>query len=72
MKEQEIEMLITKLPGVDNSERDQEQMIRQLEEELKISEEERKEAVREKEVVLVRLENVIRNIKRPSELLIYG
>lgn len=65
-------MLITKLPGVDNSERDQEQMIRQLEEELKISEEERKEAVREKEVVLVRLENVIRNIKRPSELLIYG
>jgi len=63
--EQKIELLISMLPGLENSERDQEQMIRQLEEELKISEEERKEALKEKEAVLERLESVIRNIRRP-------
>jgi mediator of RNA polymerase II transcription subunit 21 len=65
MKEQEIEMLISSLPGLENSEKDQEQMIRQLEEELKLSEEARKEAVKEKEAVLAKLESVIRSVRRP-------
>jgi mediator of RNA polymerase II transcription subunit 21 len=65
VKEQQIEALISMLPGLDNSERDQEDTIRQLEEELKVAETRRKEAVREKEVVLSRLESVIRSVKRP-------
>ena len=40
-------------------------MIRQLEEELKLAEEQRKEAMKDKEAVLARLENVIRSVKRP-------
>ncbi len=47
LKEQQIEVLISQLPGLENSEKDQEQMIRPLEEELKAAEEARKEAVKE-------------------------
>ncbi|TVY87846.1 Mediator of RNA polymerase II transcription subunit [Lachnellula willkommii] len=65
MKEQQIELLISVLPGLDNSETDQERMIRQLEDELKVAEEKRREAVKEKEEVLARLEGVIRSVKRP-------
>lgn len=65
LKEQQVEYLISMLPGLENSEKDQEQAIRQLEEELKVAEEERKEAVKEKEEVLAKLESVIRSIKRP-------
>ncbi|TVY34144.1 Mediator of RNA polymerase II transcription subunit [Lachnellula subtilissima] len=65
MKEQQIELLISVLPGLDNSEKDQERMIRQLEDELKTAEEKRSEAVKEKEEVLARLEGVIRSVKRP-------
>lgn len=65
MKEQQIELLISVLPGLDNSEMDQERMIRQLEDELKVAEEKRREAVKEKEEVLARLEGVIRSVKRP-------
>lgn len=65
LKEQQIEYLISGLPGLENSERDQEEMIKQLEEELKVAEEERKQALKEKEVVLEQLESVIRNVKRP-------
>lgn len=65
IKMKEIDYLIDSLPGLENSERDQEQKIRDLEQELRISEAERAEAVREKEVVLARLEGVIRGIKRP-------
>ncbi|TVY83024.1 Mediator of RNA polymerase II transcription subunit, partial [Lachnellula suecica] len=65
LKEQQIEYLISVLPGLDNSEKDQERMIMQLEEELKVAEEQRKEAVKEKEDVLARLEGVIRSVKRP-------
>jgi mediator of RNA polymerase II transcription subunit 21 len=65
LKEQQIEYLISVLPGLDNSEKDQEQMIKQLEEELQVAEEERKVAVKEKEVVLAKLESVIRSVKRP-------
>jgi mediator of RNA polymerase II transcription subunit 21 len=65
LKEQQIEYLISVLPGLENSEKDQEQTIRQLEEELKVAEEERKAAVKEKEAVLARLDNVLRSVKRP-------
>jgi mediator of RNA polymerase II transcription subunit 21 len=65
LKEQQIEYLISSLPGLDNSEEDQEKLIRQLEEELKVAEEKRKEAVKEKEEVLAKLDEVIRSVKRP-------
>lgn len=65
IKEQQIEYLISVLPGLENNEKDQEQTIRQLEEELKIAEEERKSAVKEKEAVLARLDAVLRSVKRP-------
>ncbi|KAL3418364.1 RNA polymerase ii transcription mediator complex subunit [Phlyctema vagabunda] len=65
IKEQQIEYLISVLPGLENSEKEQEQMIRQLEEELKEAEAQRMEAVKEKELVLAKLENVIRSVKRP-------
>jgi mediator of RNA polymerase II transcription subunit 21 len=65
LKEQQIEYLISVLPGLENSEKDQEQTIRQLEEELKTAETLRKEAVKEKEAVLARLNDVIRSVKRP-------
>lgn len=65
IKEQQIEALISMLPGLDNSEEDQEDTIRQLEEELMVAEKKRKAAVKEKEAVLARLESVIRSVKRP-------
>jgi mediator of RNA polymerase II transcription subunit 21 len=65
LKEQQIEYLISILPGLENNEKDQEQMIKQLEEELIIAEEERKAAVKEKEAVLAKLDNVLRSVKRP-------
>jgi mediator of RNA polymerase II transcription subunit 21 len=65
IKEQQIEALISMLPGLDNSEKDQQYTIRQLEEELMAAEKKRKEAVKEKDAVLARLESVIRSVKRP-------
>lgn len=65
IKEQQIEALISMLPGLDNSEKDQEDTIQQLEEELKAAEKKRKEAAKEKDAVLARLESVIRSVKRP-------
>lgn len=65
VKEQQIEFLISSLPGLENSEKVQEQTIKQLEEELKAAEMERKKAVVEKDEVQKRLDAVIRSIKRP-------
>jgi mediator of RNA polymerase II transcription subunit 21 len=65
LKEQQIEYLISVLPGLENSEKDQEEMIRQLEVELKEAEVRRKEALKEKEAVLARLESAIRSVRRP-------
>ena len=65
IKEQQIEALISMLPGLDNSEKDQQDTIRQLEEELMTAEQKRKEAAKEKEAVLARLESVIRSARRP-------
>ncbi|KAH9908710.1 RNA polymerase II transcription mediator [Xylariomycetidae sp. FL2044] len=64
-KEQEIEYLISMLPGLDNSEQDQEMYIRQLEEELKVAEAQRQQAIKEKEVTMAKLDAVIRSIRRP-------
>lgn len=65
VKEQQIEYLISSLPGLDNSERDQEQSIKDLEEELKVAEVQRLEAVKEKEEVLAKLDQVLRSTRRP-------
>ncbi len=65
VKEQQIELLISLLPGLENSEKDQEEAIKQLEEELKAAEEERKAAHQEKQEVLAKLEKVIRSVRRP-------
>lgn len=64
-KEQQIEYLIGSLPGLENTEQDQERLIRELEEELKVAEVQRKEAVRERDEMLSKLDGVIRTIKRP-------
>ncbi|KAI2635222.1 mediator of RNA polymerase II transcription subunit 21 [Xylaria nigripes] len=64
-KEQQIELLISILPGLDNSEQDQERNIRELEEELKVAEAQRNEAIKEREETLAKLDSVIRSIRRP-------
>jgi mediator of RNA polymerase II transcription subunit 21 len=64
-KEQQIEYLISILPGLDNSEKDQEQSIKDLEEELKVAEAQRLEALKEKDEVLAKLDQVLRSIRRP-------
>lgn len=65
IKEQQIEALISMLPGLENSEKHQEEIIRQLEKESIIVESECKNAFKEKEQLLGRLDQVIRMIKRP-------
>ncbi|KAI1840082.1 hypothetical protein JX265_013004 [Neoarthrinium moseri] len=64
-KEQQIEYLISILPGLDNSEQDQERNIKELEEELKVAEAQRQEAVKERKEIMGRLDTVIRSIRRP-------
>ncbi|KAI1437205.1 mediator of RNA polymerase II transcription subunit 21 [Xylaria sp. CBS 124048] len=64
-KEQQIELLISTLPGLDNSEQDQERNIRELEEELKVAEAQRNEAIKERKQTLAKLDGVIRGIRRP-------
>ncbi|KAI1744135.1 mediator of RNA polymerase II transcription subunit 21 [Xylaria scruposa] len=64
-KEQQIELLISILPGHDNSEQDQERNIRELEEELKVAEAQRQEAIKEREETLAKINAVIRSIRRP-------
>jgi len=62
---QQIEYLISALPGLDNSEHDQERYIKELEEELRAAEAQRLEAAKEKEETLAKLDHVIRSIRRP-------
>jgi len=64
-KERQIEYLISMLPGLQNSEQDQQRLIKELEEELKASEADRQEALKEKDQVLADLDKVIRSIRRP-------
>ncbi|KAH7165498.1 mediator complex, subunit Med21 [Dactylonectria macrodidyma] len=65
IKEQQIEVLISSLPGLDNSEKDQERYIKELEDDLKIAEAQRQEAIKEKDQILAELDSVIRSIRRP-------
>lgn len=65
LKEQQIEVLISSLPGLDNSEQDQERYIKDLEEDLKAAEAQRQEALKEKDQILAELDSVIRSIRRP-------
>ncbi|KAK8105923.1 uncharacterized protein PG998_003606 [Apiospora kogelbergensis] len=64
-KEQQIEYLISILPGLDNSERDQERNIKELEDELKLAEAQHQEAIQEKKDIMSNLDEVIRSIRRP-------
>merc|ERR1712000_126088 len=64
-KEQQIEYLISMLPGLDNSEKDQERVIRELEEDLKAAEIQRQEALKERDQILAELDRVIQSIRRP-------
>ncbi|KAG5987793.1 hypothetical protein E4U54_004873 [Claviceps lovelessii] len=65
IKEQQIEVLISNLPGLDNSELDQERSIKDLEEDLKAAEAQRLEALKEKDEILAQLDAVIRSVRRP-------
>ncbi|KAG5947239.1 hypothetical protein E4U53_006450 [Claviceps sorghi] len=65
IKEQQIEVLISNLPGLDNSEHDQERNIKDLEEDLKAAEAQRLEALKEKDEILGQLDAVIRSVRRP-------
>lgn len=64
-KEQQIELLISTLPGLDNSEQDQERVIKELEEDLKAAEIQRQEALKERDQILAELDRVIQSIRRP-------
>lgn len=64
-REQQIEFLISSLPGLENSTENQQERIRKLEDELQAEEEKRREAVKGKDVMLAKLEEVIRSIRRP-------
>lgn len=65
VKEQQIEYLISSLPGLDNSEKDQERNIRDLEEDLKAAEAQRQEALKERDQILAQLDAVICSVRRP-------
>ncbi|KAK4130744.1 CSE2-domain-containing protein [Trichocladium antarcticum] len=65
-KEQQIEYLVSTLPGLDNSERDQLQTILDLEEEIVAAEAQRMEAVRERDEVLRRLDGILGVGRRPQ------
>ncbi|KAI9731156.1 MAG: RNA polymerase II mediator complex subunit [Cirrosporium novae-zelandiae] len=63
-KEQQIEKLIARLPGIGSSAKEQEDRIRVLEAELQEAEEERIKAAGEREDVLARLDEVVRGVRR--------
>ncbi|PHH54158.1 Mediator of RNA polymerase II transcription subunit 21 [Ceratocystis fimbriata CBS 114723] len=65
LTEQQIEVLISSLPGLSSTEKDQEVNIRELEEELRAAEAQRQQAIKEKDAVLANLDRVIMNIRRP-------
>lgn len=64
-KEQQIEYLISMLPGLQNSEEDQERLIKELDDDLKAAESQRQEALKERDQILSELDTVIRSIRRP-------
>ncbi|KAF2101821.1 hypothetical protein NA57DRAFT_35516 [Rhizodiscina lignyota] len=65
LKEQQIEALISVLPGVGSSSAAQEARMRALDADLRAAETERQEAVKEKERLLRMVDGVIVGIRRP-------
>ncbi|KAK3900621.1 mediator complex, subunit Med21 [Staphylotrichum tortipilum] len=63
---QRIEYLVSELPGLQNSERDQLRIIRGLEEEIAVLEAQRLEAVRERDEVFGQLDALLRSMHRPN------
>ncbi|KEQ70573.1 hypothetical protein M436DRAFT_53259 [Aureobasidium namibiae CBS 147.97] len=64
LKEQQIEYLISVLPGIGESEANQSQRIQALEKELREADEERKVALAEREAMLVKLAALAGECKR--------
>jgi len=64
LKEQQIEYLISVLPGIGESEANQSQRIQALEKELREADEERKIALAEREAMLVKLAALAGECKR--------
>ncbi|KAF2154273.1 hypothetical protein K461DRAFT_292937 [Myriangium duriaei CBS 260.36] len=64
VKEQQIEYLIKVLPGINNSARDQNERIKQLEQELRDVEEERKQAAAERDEMLGMVEKLAKGCRR--------
>ncbi|KAK4126311.1 CSE2-domain-containing protein [Parathielavia appendiculata] len=62
---QRIEYLVSELPGLQNSERDQLRIIQGLEEEIAGLEAQRQEAVRERDEVFAQLDALVRSLQRP-------
>ncbi len=65
VKEQQIEALISSLPGIGTSEQEQVERIAELERQLREVEKERKEAAKEKRDILRRLDERIVRVKIP-------
>lgn len=57
--------MISTLPGLENNAQDQERYIGELEEELRVAEAQRQDAIREMNAVQERLDHVVRGTKRP-------
>lgn len=62
LKEQQIEVLVASLPGLNTSENEQMERMKELERELEGLEGERIEAVREREDLLKRVEEKIGSV----------
>ncbi|KAL1840549.1 hypothetical protein VTJ83DRAFT_4806 [Remersonia thermophila] len=62
---QRIEYLVSELPGLQNSERDQLRIIASLEEEIAGLEAQRREAVRERDEVFAQLDALVKSLQRP-------